>query len=204
MDSRFKGKDRDSQKEIWHLICQSQRGDEEAFEKLIRLRREPIYWLAFQMLGNSDEAQEITQLAFIKLWKVLRKFKEIESFDFWLRRLVTNLCLDELRKRKKERKAISLNMVSEISSLKEPAAEDVLYFKELQRIFNQIANKLAAKQRAAFVLIDINGLSTAEVSRIMGCSSSTVRSHLMLARRFLRQQIESHYPEYVKDIKREK
>jgi RNA polymerase sigma-70 factor (ECF subfamily) len=196
-------REEEKREKIWQLICRSRDGDERAFEELVVLRREPIFWLAYQMLGNEDDAKEIAQLAFIKLWRVLKKFKETKSFDFWLRRLVTNLCLDELRKRKRERALISsaVERTKELSTQQHLINDGLLIEKELHSIFNRISAKLSPRQKTAFVLMDMQGLSTTEVSKIMGCSKSTVRNHLMLARRFMRQQIINHYPEYIKKQK---
>jgi RNA polymerase sigma-70 factor (ECF subfamily) len=192
-----------NREKIWELICLSRDGDERAFEELVALRRESIFWLAYQMLGNEDDAKEIVQLSFIRLWRALKKFKEVKSFDYWLRRLVTNLCFDALRKRKRERKIISneINRSKELSAREHSMNDSRLIRKELQNIFNRISAELTPRQKAVFVLLDMQGLSTAEVSKIMGCSQSTVRNHLMLARRFLRQQIINHYPEYIKGQK---
>jgi len=205
MENKLRRREGEREKELWQLICQSRDGDEEAFEKLIRLRRERIYWLAYQMMEDEEDAREIAQLAFIRLWRSLKKFKELKSFDFWLRRVVINLCLDELRKRKKEREFISvvIDRAKETSLPKHAEDKDILVIKELQNIFNRLSAKLAPKQKAALILVDIEGFSAAEVSRIMGCRPSTVRNHVMLARRFLRQQLKRYYPEYLKGIKRE-
>src|SRR5437870_9539907 len=83
-------------------------GDEGAFEALIRRKRERVYWTAYRIIGDEDEAREIAQATFIRLWKVLGKYRPDQSFDTWLYRITTNLAIDRYRLRGPARSSVAL------------------------------------------------------------------------------------------------
>ena len=87
-------------------------------------------------------------------------------------------------------------MAEELFSIP-PDAEKKLLIKELQEIFNYLASRLPPKQRAAFVLREIHGFSIREIAKIMRATQSTIRNNLWLAKQFLREQMERHFPEYI-------
>jgi len=179
-------------------------GDEIAFEALIRRKRERVFWTAYQIVGDEEDAKEIAQATFIRLWKVLGKYKPDQSFDTWLYRITTNLAIDRYRLRGPARASVALPDDEEPPY--EPSARPAatgdpladLTGRELGRIFQTIAQRLGARQRAIFVMSQIEGLPTEEIARIMGISHSTVRNHLFQARRSLQEALHRLYPEYAR------
>src|SRR5213593_3889113 len=91
------------------LVLQAASGDEEAFAALVRRKREKVFWIAFRIVGDEDEAREIAQLTFIRLWKVLPKYRPDQSFDTWLYRITVNLAIDRYRSRGPAREAVPLD-----------------------------------------------------------------------------------------------
>ena len=179
------------------LIKRCQRGEWQAFEELVERKRQRIFWIAYQITGDEEGALDVTQEIFIKLWKLIGKFRLGTRFDTWLYRMVVNRSIDYLRKRKRVAGGIPPveGKAEELPSI-QPDAERKLLVKELQEVFNHLSARLPPKQRAAFVLREIHGFSIREIAKIMTATQSTIRNNLWLAKRFLREQMERHFPEY--------
>ncbi len=177
------------------LIRLAGQGDADAFEELVFLKRERVVRTAFQITGDLEDARDAAQWVFVRLWKVLRRFDPGRRFDTWLYRITVNAAIDLLRQ-KGPRGALQ-PLPEDPSALPAnggPSAEAALDLRELQRAFLLLASRLAPKQRAAFVLREIEGLSTEDVARALGVRESTVRNHLLQARRVLRDGLEREYP----------
>jgi RNA polymerase sigma-70 factor (ECF subfamily) len=193
-DKRWEG----SSEEEELLIKRCQRGEWQAFEEFVERKRQRIFWIAYQITGDEEGALDITQEIFIKLWKGIGKFQRGRKFDTWLYRMVVNGSIDFLRKKKRAVGGVFVveGMAEELPSI-QPNAEKKLLIKELQEIFNYLASRLPPKQRAAFVLREIHGFSIREIAKIMRATQSTIRNNLWLAKQFLREQMERHFPEYI-------
>ena len=180
------------------LIKRCQRGEWLAFEELVERKRQRIFWIAYQITGDEEGALDITQETFIKLWKGIGKFQRGRKFDTWLYRMVVNGSIDFLRKKKRAVGGVFVveGMAEGLPSI-QPNAEKKLLIKELQEIFNYLASRLPPKQRAAFVLREIHGFPIREIAKIMRATQSTIRNNLWLAKQFLREQMERHFPEYI-------
>src|SRR5213083_3301334 len=85
------------------LVDASQKGDMQAFEELVARHRDKIYARAFSMMRNEEEAVDLSQEAWVKGWQRLKQFQGESSFGTWMTRIVINLCLDQLRKQKRQR-----------------------------------------------------------------------------------------------------
>jgi RNA polymerase sigma-70 factor (ECF subfamily) len=182
------------------LIGLAKDGDEEAFAALVRGRYQRMYWIAYQVVGNAEEAKDVVQTAFIRLWKALDKYDPRFTFSTWLHRMVMNLAIDHLRRESRHRHAEEPDeertVVPEArGGASTPAA--ALADAELQAVFDRLASGLAPQQRAAFVLREVEDLSTEEVAEILGVTASTVRNHVFQARKVLREELTRRYPEYV-------
>lgn len=91
------------------LIARLQKRDEAAFEELIRQYEKKVYTLCFRMCGNSEDAEEAAQDAFLALWRGIDRFRQESSLSTWIYRLATNACIDTLRRRKKQNGSVSLD-----------------------------------------------------------------------------------------------
>jgi RNA polymerase sigma-70 factor (ECF subfamily) len=178
------------------LIRAATAGDRRAFETLVVLKRERVVRTAYQVTGDLEDARDVAQWVFLRLWKVLPRFDPARRFDTWLYRITVNAAIDHLRARGPQG---ALQPLPDDPSLLEDAAtagqaERAVDLAELQKVFLKLAAQLAPRQRAAFVLREIEGLDTAEVARILGVRESTVRNHLHQARRILQAGLRRDYP----------
>ena len=181
------------------LIRRSQAGDLRAFEILVRERRNQVFRIARQILGDDEEAKDIAQMVFIRLWQTLSRFREGGSFSAWLHRITVNLAIDFLRRRRgREQLEAREPAVREAARAEGGIAEGEMERGEIQKVFQELAAGLSPRQRAAFVLREIEGFSTGEVSEILGMRISTVRNHVHAARRILQEGLRRLFPEYAR------
>jgi RNA polymerase sigma-70 factor (ECF subfamily) len=180
------------------LIRAAAAGDRRAFDELIRLKRERVVRTAYQITGDLDDALDVAQGVFLKLWRGLERFDPRRRFDTWVYRITVNAAIDMLRSRGAQ--GVVQPLPDEIAPT-EPAAEldpeRALDRRDVQRAFQRLAATLAPRQRAVFVLREIEGLETAEIATTLGVTESTVRNHLLQARRTLRAGLRRDYPALV-------
>lgn len=183
------------------LIRRCKQGDEVAFEELISLKREKVFRVALNIVGDEDDAKDIAQLAFVRFWQAIGSFRESHRFDPWLFRIVVNLGLDHHRRRRRAAVSLSREPAPEPGGTPGPpgamasAQDAAVYRAQIRRIFTEAAGKLSPQQRAAFTLREIEGLSTEDVARILRIRPATVRNHILQARRSLQDYLRRKYPE---------
>jgi len=170
------------------LIRAAAGGDRRAFEDLVLRKRERVVRTAFQITGDLEDARDVAQSVFLRLWRVLQRFDLQRKFDTWLYRITVNAAIDFIRQRgpKGFLQPLPDDAGERLVDPRQGPAE-ALDLNELQRTFLRLAARLAPKQRATFILKEIEGLETAEVARVLGVTESTVRNHLLQARRMLRE-----------------
>lgn len=178
------------------LIRAAASGDRRAFEELVARKRERVVRTALQITGNLEDARDVAQIVFSRLWQALGRFDVRRRFDTWLYRITVNASIDLLRDSGSRPGAVPLPE----EPAREPAdpsmpADRAYLLGELRRVFQRHAARLAPRQRAAFVLREIEGLDTDEVARVLQVTPSTVRNHVLHARRILREGIERDCPE---------
>jgi RNA polymerase sigma-70 factor (ECF subfamily) len=176
------------------LIRAAADGDSDAVNELVRRKREQVVRVAYQVTGNWEDAVDVSQGVFIRLWKGLRRYDPSRRFDTWLHRITVNAAIDLVRSRSRGLQPLPDEPLEVPAATAEPTGESALDLAELRRAFVRLSARLAPKQRIAFVLREVEGLDTAEVARIMDVAESTVRNHLLQARRVLRLGLEREYP----------
>jgi RNA polymerase sigma-70 factor (ECF subfamily) len=180
------------------LIRLSQAGNLDAFEQLVLGRRTQVFRIARQLLGDDEEAKDVAQLVFLRVWQSLGRYREGGSFPAWLHRITVNLALDLIRRRRAEDRPEALDPERIDAAAAAPGpAPDAPGPEEIARIFRVLARRLTPKQRAAFVLREIEGMTTDETAEILGMRESTVRNHVLAARRILQEGLRRMFPEYV-------
>ena len=181
-----------------NFLERAKSGDIAAFEQLIESYQRKIFNIALRMLGNYDDAGDLTQEVLIRIYKSIKSFKEQSSFSTWIYRITTNVCLDEIRRRR-NRKAISLDeeiklddgdMKRQIES-DEPSPEETAEAEDLKRIVNDAIARLSEEHRTVIVLRDIQGLSYEEISEVLKCPEGTVKSRINRARQALKNILVS-------------
>ena len=171
-------------------------GDEAAFGELMDRKTKPLLGLAYRMVGDREEAKDLVQLTFLKVWEHRDRYDSGFSVNTWIYRITTNLAIDLLRSRQvrghqAERvRQHMLRLVSRRSDL------EGLFRQEVMVILRDLASGLSRKQRLAFLLREVEGLSSREVAAILDCRESTVRNHLFAARKYLRREVRLRFPEY--------
>jgi RNA polymerase sigma-70 factor (ECF subfamily) len=182
------------------LIESAARGDRAAFELLVERTRDRVFWIAFRLIGDRELARDVTQEVYLRLYRVLPRFRAGSRFDAWLRSMTVHLGIDALRREKHHRAAAPFDDPGEPGAPRVPAApaaaDEAARGGEIERIFLELATLLSPKQRAAFVLREIEGLTTAEVAEALRTRQSTVRNHILQGRRILQEALRRRYPEY--------
>jgi len=177
------------------LVETIRRGDNDAFEQLVRRKTTKVYSLCYRIIGNAEDAKDISQLVFIKLWENLDKYDPHFAFDTWLYRMVTNVAIDFLRNKQSRENAVNSNLrLVKTSSDAEQGV--VVQRKEIENVFNAVATVLSPKQKTIFVMREMDDLPSSEIAKVLGCRESTVRNHLFNARKLMQQQLRKRYPEY--------
>jgi RNA polymerase sigma-70 factor (ECF subfamily) len=184
------------------LIRRARQGDQAAFAELVTLKREKAFRIARHMVGDDGDAQDIAQQAFIRLWSSLGSYDDASAFDPWFVTIVMNLSIDHCRRRQRS-PLVAVPDPAETRGRLEPSqpvegVEAGLMGEELRRVFDVIAGELAPAQRAVFTLRVIEGLDTEEVSSILSIRPSTVRNHMLQARRILQEALRRRFPEYLR------
>ena len=173
------------------LVRAAQRGDMTAFEELVARHRDKIFARAYSMMRNEEEAVDLSQEAWVKGWQRLAQFQGDSSFGTWMTRVVINLCLDQLRKQKRQRTESIEGMDDESGGVERhmpvvtvnPTAG--LERAELRQRIDRALGLLSYEHRTVLVLHAFDEMESKEIAKTMGCSIGTVMSRLFYARRKL-------------------
>lgn len=176
------------------LISRAKKGDVSTFEELIAGYEKKVYNTVYRFFNNSEDAMDITQEIFIKVYTSLHSFREDSSFSTWIYRIAVNTCIDFLRKKKDETLPIKDEMplgndLKHSSYTQLP--EDFVEKQELKEVLLKAINTLPKEQRICVILRDIQGFSYTEMSEILMCSLGTIKSRLSRGRRALREKLKS-------------
>jgi RNA polymerase sigma-70 factor (ECF subfamily) len=177
------------------LVQTIRAGDTDAFETLVRRKTTKVYALCYRVIGNAEDAKDISQLVFLKLWENLEKYDPSYAFDTWLYRMVTNVAIDFMRNKQSRDNAVNSNLRL-VKTSADPEQTVIVQRKEVENLFNEIANVLSPKQKTIFIMNQMEDLPSAEIAKILGCRESTVRNHLFNARKLMQAQLHQRYPEY--------
>lgn len=185
-------------------------GDREAFAAMVDEYSSQLYRLALRMLGNPQEAEDVLQETFINAFKHMKQFEGRSQLSTWLYRIAANQAL--MRLRKNEPDMVSVDEPQQLGSgesvprqLKDwcclPEAEFMT--SEAQAQLDQAIGELSSALRAAFVLRDLQGLSTRETAEILDISESAVKTRLLRARLELREKLSTYFSGRVEAIENE-
>ncbi len=179
----------DTPEECRDTIAAARTGDLPAFELLMRQHERLVLATALRLTGNLEDAQDISQEVFLRLYKNLGKVQAADALPAWLYRVTVNACHD-FRRRKPA--AAPVEMAGELAAAGiDPQAS--LTQAERQRVLQMSLRILPEKERAALVLRDLEGLSTREVARALGSSEATVRSQVFKARAKVHDFVERYF-----------
>ena len=173
------------------IIKQVLEGDVNAFEGLVKEYEKNVYNLALRMTGDPEDAADMAQDAFIKAYSSLSSFRGDSTFSVWLFRIVSNLCLDFLRSRKR-RPTVSLSVENdegedmEFEIADESQSPETLLEQKLTREAVRCGlDSLPPEQRQILLLREIQGLSYEEIAQVLELETGTVKSRIFRARKRL-------------------
>ena len=181
----------------------AQQGDAGAFERIYRLHSRRVYALCLRMVGNTAEAEDLTQDAFLQLFRKIGTFRGESAFSTWLHRLAVNVVLMKLRKKTLAATSLEESTDPEDESngpRREIGAPDLLLTGSIDRVHLERAiEQLPPGYRQVFVLHDIQGFEHNEIAGLMECSIGNSKSQLHKARMRLRELLQ----ETLRDIARQ-
>jgi RNA polymerase sigma-70 factor (ECF subfamily) len=163
------------------LLCRE--GDERAWESLIRRHQDRILNLAFQFMGNRDEARDLAQEVFVRLYQKVEQYDPQRPFQTWFNRLARNVCIDRYRQRKRDRVVVD-TPVEEMSYLPSGAAptDRRLEMRERSEVIHRALDTLGEISREAIVLKDLQEHSIEEIAGMLRLPIGTVKSRIHRAR----------------------
>lgn len=180
-------------------IGRAKLGDIESFESLYRIHKRRVYSLCLRMMGNVEAAEDLTQEAFILLFRKIETFRGDSAFSTWLHRLTVNVVLMHLRKRKLPEISLeaTLEPLDEEDGLKKRiAVQDLALAGSIDRVVLENAiETLPPGYRIIFVLHDIEGYEHGEIAEMLGCSIGNSKSQLHKARAKLRDELRITFAE---------
>ena len=187
------------------------KGDVNAFETLVLAYEKNVYNIALRMTGNSEDASDMTQEAFIKAYNSLQSFRGDSKFSVWLYRIATNVCLDFLRS-KSRRPTVSLSVEDnegdevQLDVADEIQSPELLLDRQMTReSVRRGLETLSPEYRQILLLREIQGLSYDEISQALGLEVGTVKSRIFRARKklcaFLLQ--DGNIPEFTSSVRTE-
>ncbi len=186
------------------LVALSQAGDRKAFSRLVEKYQRRAYGIAMGVLRNPEDAMDAAQDAFIKVFRNINGFKGDSSFYTWLYRIVVNVCIDKIRKRRRARnveyddtwrrsdEAAVDPLVGNTRSMHPGAAQESV---ELNGILKDALAQLSDTHRTIILLREVDGLSYEEIAEVMECHLGTVMSRLHHARKNLQKALKPYLEE---------
>lgn len=172
------------------LVTKAQRGDQRAFSTLVARHQRYVYNLAYRVLQDPDEAQELAQEAFLRAWEGLGGFRGTAKFTTWLYRIVTNLCYNRLPGLRRQLAECAVDSVDEPAL---PASQDpraIVEAGERRAALHRQVAELPAKYRLVISLFYLQGLSYREIAQVLDQPIGTVKTHLFRARERLKRQMQ--------------
>jgi RNA polymerase sigma-70 factor (ECF subfamily) len=190
------------------LVARARKGDRLAFRGLVERHERKAYAVALGMLKNPDDARDVVQDAFLKVWKSLGAFEGQSAFYTWLYRIVANLCIDQIRKGRTQVQYDDSRVHEEDEV---PEGDNILpqtaglhpgrvaESRELGDAIARALDALSPNHRAVLLMREVEGLSYKEMAQAMGCSEGTIMSRLFHARK----KMQAALIEFVQQEKRE-
>ena len=185
------------------LMKRTAQGDLSAFEELVAKYQRLVLNTIFRYIGNQAEAEDLSQEVFIRVFKFAKRYRPKAKFTTWLYRIITNICLNYYRQ-KKRKPSISLDspvfvegeeLPLQISLPPDTHPDVILERQERDSIIREAIDSLPENQKMAVILQRFEGLSYGEISKIMGCSVSAIESLLFRAKQTLKEKLRNYLKE---------
>jgi RNA polymerase sigma-70 factor, ECF subfamily len=182
------------------LIEKAQRGNIQAFEQLIYQFDAKVMGLIYSMVNNMEDARDIYQDVFVKVFGAIKKFRQDSKFETWLYRIVVNTCINfrraQSRRRFDEFNETDENHISGPSGAGQRSPDKDVINSELNERIHQAIAQLSPKQRTVFVLRHYQEYKLTEIAAILECSEGTVKNYLFRATQKLKLQLRDLHEEH--------
>lgn len=180
------------------LVERAARGDREAFGALVQRHQDRVFNLSYQVVRNREDALDVAQEAFVKAFASLSSFKGDASFTTWMHRIVVNLAIDCLRRRRRGDATsyddrVAVPEEGDVGPAARENPETTLGARQVRSLLSRGLEALPPTHRAVLVLREIEGLTYEEIARAVGCNVGTVMSRLFYARRKLQKALRLHW-----------
>lgn len=182
----------DDEKKLVEQIC---KGDIASFQELVERYKKKVYYIAYDMVGDHFDAEDISQEVFIKVFRFIKKFRKDAKLSSWLYQVTINTCIDAHRKKSsKPHVSMESSQIESIqqtsshreSNLSEPERKAVSSM--LQRRIQQMLHKISPRERSVFVMRYYNDLKIGEIAEILNVSTNTIKSLLLRAKKKLKKE----------------
>ena len=163
-------------------------GNTGAFKYIVSKYQQLVYTLAFKMLCNEVDAEDITQETFIKVWQNISRYRNQYKFSTWIYKIAANACYDKLRSKQivEEVSLTGYDIISEINQ------EELLQNKELKELILKLTFGLSPKQQLIFTLSEIDDLTVEEIIQITGMTPAKIKSNLYLAKKYIKSKLSQY------------
>jgi RNA polymerase sigma-70 factor (ECF subfamily) len=170
----------------WTLVQKVKDGDREAFMTLTRMYQKKVFVLTYSFFRNKEDALDLVQETFLKLYQKIDSFRQGHNFEAWLLQISKNLCIDYYRKNMSRRRELESEKTVEELNVPDGRAQGGERAQDLKDILSRCVDKLAERQRTIFIMRHYNQLKNEEIAQALGISPGTVKSLHFKAVRNLR------------------
>jgi RNA polymerase sigma-70 factor (ECF subfamily) len=171
------------------LVKASQQGDQDAFASLVQIHQRRVFNLSLRMLQDYEDANEITQEAFLAAWQGLPSFRSEAQFSTWLYRITYHCCLRLLECRKRERDLQAVMQAEQVLEERNQGSEDLIEQRDQQTIVREQIEKLPARYRIVLILRHFQEMTYEEMADILTMPVGTIKTHLFRARNLLKKRL---------------
>ena len=185
--------------ELLAIIERAKDGNESAFQQIVDKYKTQVASIAYKMVGDYEDAKDISQIVFVKTYQNLVNFDTTKKLSTWLYRITINASIDFIRKHKKHKHELLDNIFGELKEKKQDV-EKVYQRSLIKWAIDDSMDALNPRQKAVFVLRDLEGLDIREVAQITDMPQATVRWYLHRARSKLRSELTKHHTELLKKM----
>jgi len=177
------------------IVARTQRGDADSFNELVVRWERPIYALAYRTIGREEDARDVCQETFLRAFRALPGFRGQAKFSSWIYRIALNLCRDWIRRQRRTpvvQPPEDMDVI-EMAAAAEPSEsiEDLVARQDLARLVERVMADLPEEQRTAIVLKEYHGLTFQEISELVGCPLSTIKTRVYQGLTVVRRELAS-------------
>jgi len=180
------------------LVHKAKQGDRYAFGKLVKKYQNKVLYLAYDLIGNYIDAQDVAQNVFLQAFQNISYFRDEAAFSTWIYRITTNAAID-FQRSKRRRKSLFIDQPQaedqqklSIENIEDPyqSIEQKIENSDLKNLVAKVVEEFSPQQKAAFVLKYFHDKSTEEIAKIIKCDPVTVRGHILRATTKLRKKLK--------------